>query len=882
MKRNRQNPEQILQRVQEEERTASRGKLKIYLGAAPGVGKTYEMLHHALEKRINGFDVVIGVVESHGRQDIELMLKDFEVLPRQSVEYHGKQYLEFSLEKALHRAPGLILMDELAHTNIAGLRHSKRWQDVNELLDRGIDVYTTLNVQHIESIKDLVAQIIKAPVKETVPDFMIEQADSIELIDLPPDDLLKRLEEGKVYVPEQAVLAREHFFRKGNLIALRELALRIAADHVRKEVLHYRHDEGINRIWPTKDKILVCVGSKPESHKLIRAAKRMASGLQAEWLAVFVDTPRLQSTAAERNVAVENLRLAELLGAETHVLTGGNIVKDVLIFAREHNVTQIMIWKHIKTRWQDFFRRTLADEMLRQCGEIDVYIMTGELDYVPTPVEYKEKVLPWKVYGFALVSVISATLLNLKLYPILAAGNALLIYVIGIFFVALFGKTWPAVFASILSVLAYTFFFVQPFYSFAITRHEYFFIFVVMILVTQIMSYILVRLRRQVDSAQMIQRQTTALYTLSRQLTRTRGVDELLELGTRYIASVFNCDVLALLPKGNHFEIRGGSSMKQKLEIKEQSIAQWVYEMGQRAGSGTDTLSFSNALFLPLKGQQSVIGVLRIQPKEKQLFTPEQMGLLETCMNQLALALEVDRLQENTRKRELKTEADRARSSLLTAISHDLDTPLKVIINVMSGLKGLGGKNIKKIEKDIDLEVESLSRLNNNIVQMIQLEAQTITLEFIPFSLEALIDSVIETSAKLLELNPIHKQISSNIPLVPLNKPLMLNVLVNLIDNAVKYTSRNSSISIAVFLKNGQAVVSVEDSGPGIILDERDKLFEKFYRGKQEVQGHGLGLGLAICQKIVNAHGGKIWVENIKGKGAAFCFSLPLHQKTKK
>ena len=699
---------------------------------------------------------------------------------------------------------------------------------------------------------------------------------------MPPDDLLKRLEEGKVYVPEQAVLAREHFFRKGNLIALRELALRIAADHVRKEVLHYRHDEGINRIWPTKDKILVCVGSKPESHKLIRAAKRMASGLQAEWLAVFVDTPRLQSTAAERNVAVENLRLAELLGAETHVLTGGNIVKDVLIFAREHNVTQIMIWKHIKTRWQDFFRRTLADEMLRQCGEIDVYIMTGELDYVPTPVEYKEKVLPWKVYGFALVSVICATLLNLKLYPILAAGNALLIYVIGIFFVALFGKTWPAVFASILSVLAYTFFFVQPFYSFAITRHEYFFIFVVMILVTQIMSYILVRLRRQVDSAQMIQRQTTALYTLSRQLTRTRGVDELLELGTRYIASVFNCDVLALLPKGNHFEIRGGSSMKQKLEIKEQSIAQWVYEMGQRAGSGTDTLSFSNALFLPLKGQQSVIGVLRIQPKEKQLFTPEQMGLLETCMNQLALALEVDRLQENTRKRELKTEADRARSSLLTAISHDLDTPLKVIINVMSGLKGLGGKNIKKIEKDIDLEVESLSRLNNNIVQMIQLEAQTITLEFIPFSLEALIDSVIETSAKLLELNPIHKQISSNIPLVPLNKPLMLNVLVNLIDNAVKYTSRNSSISIAVFLKNGQAVVSVEDSGPGIILDERDKLFEKFYRGKQEVQGHGLGLGLAICQKIVNAHGGKIWVENIKGKGAAFCFSLPLHQKTKK
>ena len=384
MPEQRLNPEKLLQLVQDEANKEKRGKLKIYLGAAPGVGKTHTMLHDALPEREKGLDVVIGVVESHGREEINEMLKEFEILPKQIVDYKGIKLQEFDLDAGLSRSPGLMLIDEMAHTNAPNLRHTKRWQDIKEILDRGIDVYTTLNVQHIESLSDSVSKIIYAPIKETVPDSMIEMANTIELIDIPPEELLKRLQEGKVYIPEQANLATEHFFRKGNLIALRELALRVTAEWVDVKVLLYRQDKGIKEIWPTKDKILVCVGPNHESLKLIRAAKRLATGLQAKWIAVYIDTPQLQSSAKKRSNAIQNLRLAEQLGAETHILSGVEIVKEVMIFAREQNVTQIMIWKYIHTRWIDWFKRSLADEIVRYSGEIDVYIMTGESSEIQT------------------------------------------------------------------------------------------------------------------------------------------------------------------------------------------------------------------------------------------------------------------------------------------------------------------------------------------------------------------------------------------------------------------------------------------------------------------------------------------------------------------
>lgn len=648
MPEKRQSPEKLLQRVQEEERKQQRGKLKIYLGAAPGVGKTYEMLHDALEERSKGLDVVIGVVESHGRQEIESMFKNFETLPKQVIDYHGKKLLEFDLNAALKRQPGLILIDEMAHTNAPDLQHAKRWQDIKELLDRGINVYTTLNVQHIESLKDDVSQIIHAPIKETVPDSMIDEANTIELVDLPPDELLKRLHAGKIYIANQAELAAELFFREGNLIALRELALRTTAQRVGKQVLFYRQGQGISHIWPTKDKILVCVGPDAESLKLIRSASRMAKSLHAEWIAVYVDTSQSNISEEIRNNAIQNLRFAEQQGAETRVLFGFDIVKEVMNFAREENVTQIMLWRHIRKRWRDLVFRNLADEMVRSSGEIDVYIMTGEPGEVKSSkIIPSKKSVPWKIYGISMGIITLATIIDFLLYPFAATTNLVMVYLLGVTFISLFGQIGPSILASVLSVLAYDFFFIPPFYSFAVTDIQYFFTLIVMLLVAQVISQLTILKRSQAEAARLNERQTSILYKLSRQLARTRGTDKLLNTGVKYIAVAFNAKVIALLPKNNHLIVRSASNgIEKKLSPKEISIAQWSYDLGQVAGKGTDTLSGADSFYMPLIGKKKTLGVLQITSNlPNHLFTSVQMRLLDICGNQIALAIEVDRSQ---------------------------------------------------------------------------------------------------------------------------------------------------------------------------------------------------------------------------------------------
>lgn len=661
MANNRPNPDALLRRVEQEIRQEKSGKLKIYLGAAPGVGKTYSMLQDALTQRARGLDIVVGVVESHGRHEIESLLAQFEILPKQTIDYRGKTLSEFDLDHALKRSPQLILVDEMAHTNVPGLRHNKRWQDIRELLNRGIDVYTTLNVQHIESLNDDVAQIIHAPIKETVPDFMLLIADTIELVDLPPEDLLKRLQEGKVYYPQQAELAKEHFFRKGNLIALRELALRITAEFVGAQVLLFRQGKHIQYIWPTREKILVCVGAGPESKKLIRAACRNAIRLKAEWIAVYVDRTQFQTSERDLNSAIQNLRLADQLGAaETRVLTGFDVVKEIINFAHDQNITQIMIWKHIRPRWKSIFRRSLADELVRNSGEIDVYIMTGTKTPQTVPQAQTPTVKqspPWSIYAIAIVIVALATFINCTLYPYWKAANVIMVYLLGVMLVALFGKIGPSILASFLSVLAFNYFFIPPFYVIGVSDVQYFFTLVVMLIVTQVISHLTILTRRQAEAARSIEQQTSALYTLSRRLANTRGIDKLLETGSRYIDEVFHSETVALLPSSDHhLKIHSLSNPERTLNEKEMGIAQWVHEMGQVAGWGTDTLPFSNAIYMPLLASHGCIGVLRVEPRTKRLLSPEQMRLLEACANQIALAVEVDRLQEKTWRKNLGKE----------------------------------------------------------------------------------------------------------------------------------------------------------------------------------------------------------------------------------
>jgi len=645
MKENRPDPERLLKRIQEEEKIEHRGKLKIYLGAAPGVGKTHSMLADALDKRAQGLDIAIGIVETHGRHEIESLVTSFEVLPRQSIEYHGQTLQEFDIDAVIKRNPAIVLIDEMAHTNIPGLRHTKRWQDIKEMLDRGINVYTTLNVQHIESLNDVVSQIIHTRVKETVPDFMLKQASSIELVDLPPEDLLKRLQEGKVYFPAQAEIAKDHFFQKGNLTALREIALRITAEHVGKQVLSYRQGLGIKYIWPTKEKLLVCISHKASSGKLIRVASRLANRLNAEWIAIYVDSPRLQLSEEERNNAIQHLRLAEKLGAETHILTGSHIIKEIMTFAREQNITEIVIWKHIRPRWKEFFIPSLADDIIRNSGEIDVYVVTSERQETSPPKKPPPSVFPLKIYVITIAIVTAATVIASLLAPYLQPINLFMIYVLATMAVAVFGYLIPSLLAAIFNTIIFNLFFIPPYYQVAITDVQYLFSLFVLLIISVIISRLTLLNRRQIEAARLREVHTTALHSLSRALASARGVDNLLKIAVNDIAEVFNSEVMALIPSDHQLTIHAKHSPETALNDKELSIAAWVYDLGQIAGLGTDTLPFSPAIYIPLLASQSPIGVLRVKPiHNKQLFSPQQMHLLEACANQVAIAIEVDRL----------------------------------------------------------------------------------------------------------------------------------------------------------------------------------------------------------------------------------------------
>lgn len=871
MVNSRPSPEQLLKRT--DERPKHYGKLKIYLGAAPGVGKTYEMLHDSLEKRAHGFDVIVGIVESHGRKEIERLLENFDVLPRQTVSYRDKKHAEFDLDAALKRHPGLILVDEMAHTNVPGLRHEKRWQDIKELLEKGIDVCTTLNVQHIESVKDDVARIIQAPIHETVPDSMIERADTIELVDLAPEELLIRLKDGKVYFPKLAALAKDSFFRLGNLIALRELALRITAERVGSDVMWYRQGEGIKEVWPVKDKILVCVGPRSDSLKLIRSAKRLASSLSAEWLAVYIDTPRQPKNEA-RNRAIQNLRLAELLGAEAHVLSGFDIVKEVMQFAREQNVTKIMIWKHIITRWRDWFRRNLADEIVRHSEEIDVYIMTGPMAKQEVQKTVVSKERSWKTYLIATGIVAVTTALNALLYGTLATSNLIMVYLLAVTIVALFGRTGPSIFASCLSVIAFDFFFIPPLHSFAITDLQYFFTLMVMLLVTQVISHLTILVRRQAESARLNQHQTTALYTFSRKLTMNRGTQNILAAGITQIAQVFNSRVMALLPKNSQLEVRASFPDNLCLKAKELSIAQWVFDMQLPAGLGTETLASAEALYLPLKGASDIQGVLSIQPQ--QLFTPEQRAFLESCVNQLSLVLEVDRLHEKSKRKELELAKDRAQTALLASIFHNLCFPLKQVTSIVTQLKKIKGCKEVLVKNNIDHQINRLNRLNNNLYHVVQFETEGISLSKEPASLIDIIHAAIKITQKTLEQRPIDLSLADNLPMITVDVKLITEAIVNILDNAIKFSPIGSKINLSAILDKGGMLVSIEDFGSGIVFDEKNKLFKKFFRGKKVVNEHGLGLGLTICEKIIIAHHGAIWIDNVVNQGATVRFTLPL------
>jgi two-component system sensor histidine kinase KdpD len=901
MSQPRPDPDALLARVQREEAKAKRGKLKIFFGATAGVGKTYKMLEEARVLKGRGVDVVVGYVEPHGRAETEALLEGLERLPFLQVAYRGATLRDFDLDAVLARKPALVLVDELAHSNpVEGEpapRHAKRWQDVEELLAAGIDVFTTVNVQHIESLNDIVAGITGVRMQETVPDLVFEGAHEVELVDTTPDELLERLHAGKVYIPEQARRAIDSFFRRGNLIALRELALRTTADRVDAAMLEYREGHAIRAPWAAGECILVAIGPYEDAERLVRAGKRMASALHAPWIAVYVETPDLlRLPEAERNRRIALLRLAESLGAETVTLGGSSAGEEIANYAATRNVTRILIGRPRRALWRRIFRPSTYGELLAKTKGIDVLVVGGadEAAARRTPFLARSQAYlgaapesgkaRWPGYAWAAAATAGCTLLGMVMAPAFEQVNIAMVYLLAVALVAVRHGRGPAIASSMLSVLAFDFFFVPPQLTFAVSDVQYLITFGIMLAVGLIISNLTASVRLQARVAGHRERRTSLLYAMSRELAATRGLENMARVAVRHVSEVFDSQVAILLPDdAGRVRHPHGESIAGSLHGADLGIAQWVQDHGRAAGLGTDTLPGSESLYLPLKGSHAVLGVLGVLPANpRRVLLPEQFHLLETFAGQVALALERAQLAEHAQRASIDAETEGLRNALLASISHDLRTPLAVIAGASSSLAERGTQlpeaERAALARSIYEQSRQMGELVAKVLDMTRLEAGGIALARDWHALAEIAGAVLRRLAERLAAHPVRLELPEDLPLARVDAALIEQVLANLLENAAKYTPAGTPILIRASAGGGEFLVSVEDEGPGLPQGDPEQLFAKFERGAVEGAISGVGLGLAICRAIVHLHGGRIWAERRPQGGAAFRFTLPLQE----
>jgi two-component system sensor histidine kinase KdpD len=884
MSEQRPDPDALLARVKEEDARRRRGKLKIFFGAAAGVGKTYAMLESAREAKADGRDVVIGYVETHGRAETDVLVEGLEQVPVLRVPYQGVVLREMDLDAVLGRRPGIAVVDELAHTNAPGSRHAKRWQDVMELLDAGIDVFTTVNVQHVESLNDVVAKVTGVVVRETVPDSVLEQADEVELIDLPPDDLLERLREGKVYVPAQAEEAMRSFFRKGNLIALREMALRRTAERVDAQMRLYMREHAIGRTWPVAERLLVCVGPSPYAARLVRAAKRMADRLEAEWIAAYVETPGLARLGpATRDRAIQTLRLAEQLGATTVTASAARMSDEILALARARNVTKIVVGKPARPLWKRILLGSIVDALVEGSGEIDVYVISAEREEGAPAAARPPRALPtnWRAYGGAALVIAVASGVAALMAPRFALANLIMIYLLGVLVVATRFGRGPSLLASLLSVAAFDFLFVPPQLTFAVSDTQYLVTFGVMLVVALVISDLATRIRDQADAARARESRTAALYAMSRDLTRARATPEIVDTAARHIAGVFATEVAFLLP-GLDGALASQTSMAATFDpdASDRAVARWTFEHRQPAGLGTATLPGARALYLPLTASRGALGVLGVRPADPHAFdAPDHLHQLETFANQTALALERARLAEEAQHAELHVEAERLRNSLLSSVSHDLRTPLAAITGAATTLLAQDGRVEEPVRRElleaVRDEAARLTRLVQNLLEMTRLESGAAVLHREWHAMEEVVGAALRRCHRALAGRRLDVRVPPDLPLVEMDDVLIEQVLINLLENAGKYSPAGSPVSVTVTGDAERVTVEVADHGPGLPPGAEERVFEKFYRSER-TPARGAGLGLAIAKGIVDAHGGRIWAHNVPEGGAAFFVALPV------
>lgn len=899
MTEGRPDPDVLLAQVQREETAERRGRLKVFLGAAAGVGKTYAMLSLAHEKRDEHVDVVVGVVETHGRTETAALLQGLEVLPLRALEYRGVKLYEFDLDGALERRPELIIVDELAHTNAPGSRHPKRWGDVEELLDAGIDVYTAINVQHLESLKDVVAGITGVEVAETVPDSVLDRGDEIELVDLPPDELIERLKEGKVYVPQQAERAIKSFFRKGNLIALRELALRRTAERVEKQMRDYREGAGVHEVWQAGERILVCIGPGADALRVIRAGRRLAATLHAEWTVVYVETPRLQRLPpAKRNAILEDLRLAERLGADTVTLSGPHIGEEIVQFARRKNVTKIVLGKPTHAGLQRWLLGSVVDSVVGQLQGIDVYLIGGEAEARDAPAarplldrsraylgvaEAQHGRRPPRYSRYLAATGIAAACTAIAYWTSgwFELVNLVMVYLLGVVVTATRYGRGPAILVAVLGVGAFDFFFVPPFLTFSVSDTQYLLTFAVMLAVGLIVSNLTAGMRQQARVAGYREERMVALYGMTRELAASQTAEAILRIGVKHVSETFASQIVFLLPDASgRIRHPSSESVHGSLHGADLGVAQWVHDHSQPAGLGTDTLAGAEAHYVPLAGTAGTLGVAAILPANpRRLFVPEQHRLLEVFTNQIGLALERVRLVEQAGAAEMRMESERVRNSLLSAISHDLRTPLATIVGAASSLieqeRELDAATRVDLARAIHDEARRMTRLVNNILDMARLEGAPVQLDRQWYPLEELVGGVLARLQARLAGHPVQVELPAGLTWIQVDAVLFEQVLENLFENALKYTQAGTPIVLKATAHDDELEVELADRGPGLPAGEEKRVFDKFYRVRSEGSQGGVGLGLTICRAIVEAHGGRIWAERHPGGGAVFRFVLP-------
>ncbi|MDH6256652.1 sensor histidine kinase KdpD [Bradyrhizobium sp. BR13661] len=890
----RPSPEALLEAARREE--SASGKLKIFVGAAPGVGKTYEMLQSAHAKRKAGIDVVVGFVETHGRAETEALVRGLEVVPRKRLEYRGQIVEEMDLDAVIARRPKIALVDELAHTNAAGSRHPKRYLDVEELLSHGIDVYTAVNIQHIESLNDVVAQITHVRVRETVPDSVFDRADAIELIDLTPDDLIQRLREGKVYVPKQAERALEHYFSPGNLTALRELALRRTAERVDEQLLTHMQANAIAGPWAVGERILVCVSEDPRAAGLVRYTKRLADRLHAQFTAISIETRRsLQLSDQERDRLADTLRLAESLGGEALTIpaVGRRIADDVINFAQGNNVTQIVIGKSTRSRWFEITRGSVVHDLVRRAGNISIHVIPGDEltdEAVPkTAVQTAARSEPFnplpylKALGIVVVGLGAAELIQ----PYFGIENVDLVLLTAVVAVAVRYGLWPSLLATVAASLSYNFFFLPPIYTFTITDPTNVAAFVLFMVVAMIVSNVAARVRTQADTAIGRIRTTEQLYAFSRKLAGTATLDDVLWASAYQIALMLKVRVVLLLPEDGLLTVKSGYPPEDQLDQADLAAANWAWSNDRSAGRGSDTLPGAKRLFLPMRTGRGPIGVIGIDnDRTGPLLTPDQRRLLDALVDQGALAIERVLLVEDMDRVKRTVESERLRSALLTSISHDLKTPLASVLGAASTMRDLAGALSDTEKRDLLATVidesERLNRFIANLLDMTKLESGAIVPNTALHDLSEIVGSALRRASKILTSHKVELVLAADLPMLQLDAVLFEQVLFNLLDNAAKYSPAETAISIKSERERNQVILQIADEGAGIPPDELESVFDKFYRvQKGDHVRPGTGLGLAISRGFVEAMHGTITAANRGDRsGAVITIRLPVPAQT--